>query len=179
MDAGRGRGTRIPPLIARLKAPERLRIVLAVPRRGHGLSGGAEDEVFKHIRGDPALSREASRIVLMKLLPSLIEEDLAGFAEAAMKLDEINGMIFSRVQKGIIRKGSEIIAKAMLEAGALGVGQSSWGPTIYGFADSSKNASRLADSIKAFEGFKALITEPRNLGAEILPDSQSITSRSS
>jgi len=175
VDCGRCSRTRIPPLLTRINVPEKLRVVLASPRTSsRGFEEDVEDAMFERVKTDPRLSERASRIVLMKLLPSLIEGDLRGFGEAATELDRINGSFFEEVQLGVYRRGCEIIVEKMLEAGALGAGQSSWGPIVYGFADSDELVEHIVESLK---GFWIMVSKPRNMGAEIRREFHGITGR--
>jgi len=172
VDCGTGARTKIPPLLTRIHVPEKLRVVLASPGdSSKGFDEELEERMFERVEANPRLSERASRIVLMKLLPSLIEGDLRGFGEAATELDRINGSFFEEIQSGTYRKGCEVIVERMLEAGALGVGQSSWGPVIYGFADSSKLVEDIVESLK---GFWVMVSKPRNMGAEIRRESHGI-----
>jgi beta-ribofuranosylaminobenzene 5'-phosphate synthase len=60
----------------------------------------------------------------------------------------------------------------LLEAGALGVGQSSWGPAFYGLAEGEEQANSLSESLKGHlnsegrEG-EVFIARPDNKGAVI------------
>jgi len=175
VDCGRCSRTKIPPLLTRVHVPEKLRVILASPRTSsRGFEEEVEDAMFERVKTDPRLSERASRIVLMKLLPSLIEGDLRGFGEAATELDRINGLFFEEVQLGVYRRGCEIIVEKMLEAGALGAGQSSWGPIVYGFADSDELVEHILESLK---GFWIMVSKPRNMGAEIRREFNGITGR--
>ena len=151
VDCGRDHRAKIPPLLTRIHVPDKLKVILASPRNAsRGFDGEVEDRAFENVKADPRLSERASRIVLMKLLPSLIEGDLKSFGEA--------------IQSGIYRRDCEIIVEKMLEAGALGAGQSSWGPIVYGFADSHELVEDIMESLK---GFWVMVSKPRNMGAEI------------
>ena len=175
VDCGRCSRTKIPPLLTRVHVPEKLRVILASPRTSsRGFEEEVEDAMFERVKTDPRLSERASRIVLMKLLPSLIEGDLRGFGEAATELDRINGLFFEEVQLGVYRRGCEMIVEKMLEAGALGAGQSSWGPIVYGFADSDELVEHIVESLK---GFWTMVSKPRNMGAEIRREFHGITGR--
>ena len=165
VDCGRDRRAKIPPLLTRIHVPDKLKVILASPRNAsRGFEGEVEDRAFENVKADPKLSERASRIVLMKLLPSLIEGDLKSFGEAATELDKINGSFFEELQSGTYRRDCEIIVEKMLKAGALGAGQSSWGPIVYGFADSHELVEDIMESLK---GFWVMVSKPRNIGAEI------------
>ena len=72
----------------------------------------------------------------MALLPALAEGDLATFGAALSAIQAITGRWFAPVQGGTFAPGpSEELVRRMAEWGASGVGQSSWGPAVYGIVD--------------------------------------------
>jgi len=70
-------------------------------------------------------------------LPAVVEHDLVSFGEAVSELQERVGNHFSPAQGGsYARPAVESLVRFLKSEGLNGVGQSSWGPTIYGFTDS-------------------------------------------
>jgi beta-ribofuranosylaminobenzene 5'-phosphate synthase len=61
----------------------------------------------------------------------------------------MNGRWFAPVQRGVFSPGpsQELVAR-MTEWGAAGVGQSSWGPAVYGIVQGEACASALADRVR-------------------------------
>ena len=62
------------------------------------------------------------------------------------------------------------MAERMREAGATGIGQSSWGPTGFAFVESLKVAERLYHSFNGEakgDGIDLVIAQGRNTGASI------------
>src|SRR3954447_18763137 len=139
-------GDRIAPLIARLPVPPHWRYVVAVPAAGRGLSGDDEARAFEQLPAPPEGDAErVAHLVLMQLLPSLIDDDLASFGEALSAIQRITGGWFATQQGGVFAPGpTEELITAMARSGAAGVGQSSWGPAAYGLAGSDAEAARLA-----------------------------------
>src|SRR4051812_19463610 len=85
-------GNRIAPLIARLPVPAHWRYVVAVPVAGRGLSGEDEARAFEQLPAPPEGDAErVAHLVLMQLLPSLIDDDLASFGEALSAIQRITG----------------------------------------------------------------------------------------
>jgi predicted sugar kinase len=81
----------------------------------------------------------------MKALPALAECDIGDFGSAIKELQARLGDYFAPIQGGS-RFSSPDVAAALelLESeGALGIGQSSWGPTGFGFAPSAEAAEQL------------------------------------
>lgn len=139
------------PLIARLLFPAQWRCVVAVPKNGSAISGADEEAALAKLPAPPDRDVErVAHLVLMALLPALADGDLATFGRALTAIQTITGRWFAPVQGGAFAPGpSEEILRRMTESGAAGVGQSSWGPTVYGIVAGEGEGVRLADRIRA------------------------------
>ncbi len=86
----------------------------------------------------------------MQALPALVERDLAQFGEAISRIQTILGNYFAPAQGGArYTSPSVAAAMALLERyGAIGIGQSSWGPTGFAFAASDDEAQRLVGLVQ-------------------------------
>lgn len=162
LEGGR-RGDRddIAPLVARLAIPAAWRCVIAVPRGRPGLSGGEEDAAFARL--PPPDRRDVERVahlVVMQLLPALAEADLPSFGEALSEVQRITGGWFAEVQGGAFTpgEGAELIRR-MQAWGAAGVGQSSWGPAVYGIVGDAEQGRALAGRVRAVLGPGGLVFE--------------------
>ncbi|HUF34334.1 MAG TPA: beta-ribofuranosylaminobenzene 5'-phosphate synthase family protein [Gemmatimonadales bacterium] len=143
-------GDSIAPLLARIEIPASWRCVVAVPPGAPGLSGDAEAAAFEQLPPPP--EREVERVahlVLMQLLPALAEGDLAGFGAALSAVQRLTGAWFAPRQGGIFAPGmgGELIER-MAAWGALGVGQSSWGPAVYGIVEGPERGAELASRVR-------------------------------
>jgi beta-ribofuranosylaminobenzene 5'-phosphate synthase len=149
------------PLLAHLPFPERWRCVVAVPRGAPGISGEAEAAAFATL--PPPAERDVERVahlVLMGLLPALAESDLAGFGAALSQVQEITGRWFAPVQGGAFAPGASASLVGRLAAwGATGVGQSSWGPAVYGIVDGADAGAALAARARAALGGDGAVYE--------------------
>jgi len=143
-------GDCVAPLLARLLFPTAWRCVVAVPDAVPGISGGAEDAAFASLPLPPEGDAEQiAHLVLMGLLPALADGDLATFGTTLSAIQAINGRWFAPVQGGTFARGpGEELARRMAEWGAAGVGQSSWGPTVYGIVDGEAAGAALADRMR-------------------------------
>lgn len=143
----------VAPLVIRLPFPASWRCVLAVPDWHAGISGADEDEALARL---PAPSeRDVERVahlVLVGLLPALAAADLPAFGRALTEIQAINGRWFAPAQGGTFRPGVSELTHQMAGWGARGVGQSSWGPAVYGLVDGDEAASRLAGEVRAALG---------------------------
>ncbi len=139
VDGGRAGPEGIPPLLSRLEFPREWSALLVLAGRGPGIHGPREVRAFAELppSTDPLTDR-LCRLVLLGLLPAVVERDLVRFGEA---LEDIQGQVgrgFAPAQGGIFADPElEEIAAEMRAVGLRGVGQSSWGPTLYGFSDGS------------------------------------------
>jgi predicted sugar kinase len=66
-------------------------------------------------------------------------------------------------------KRVETVANGLVEAGAVGIGQSSWGPTGFAFAASQDAAVAAVGAVRriAEDGIEIRIVKGRNSGASI------------
>jgi beta-ribofuranosylaminobenzene 5'-phosphate synthase len=151
VEGGRRPGSEnIAPLLSRFPIPSTWRCVVAVPAGGRGLSGDAEARAFEQLPTPPDREVEqVAHLVLMQLLPALVEEDLPSFGAALSAVQRITGAWFAAEQGGIFAPGptGQLVAE-MAARGAVGVGQSSWGPAAYGLLGSSDAAAELAHQLR-------------------------------
>lgn len=108
----------------------------------------------------------------MQLLPALHEEDIEAFGAAVSKVQEYNGDYFASAQGGgkWSSSGVEKLVQRLAELGAVGIGQSSWGPTGFAFVKSAEVASQMRQQVlsEAKElGLTVIIARGRNQGASI------------
>ncbi|HEY7876682.1 MAG TPA: beta-ribofuranosylaminobenzene 5'-phosphate synthase family protein [Gemmatimonadaceae bacterium] len=151
LEGGRRRGSQhAAPRLARFAMPDTWRCVIAIPPGKAGMSGEAESAAFTHLPPPPERSvMRVSHLVLMALLPALAEGDLATFGRALTEIQCINGRWFAPVQGGAFSPGaSTTLIERMTDWGAAGVGQSSWGPAVYGIVAGDEAASKLANLIR-------------------------------
>jgi beta-RFAP synthase len=154
VDAGAG-AENSPLTLFRADFPENWRVITVLPPdAGKGLNGRNESRAFMDMpAADPSSAREICHIVMMMLLPALLEKKLDIFGEAVGRIQEITGESFASVQSGRFASPmAEDIFRKMGGLGAVGMGQSSWGPLIYGFADGEERASAVASGLKKYFG---------------------------
>lgn len=135
------------PLLARHAVPDDWRCVLAIPDSPCGLSGSAEEEAFRTLRAPREHAALVCQLVLTSLLPALVERDLVEFGSTLTRLQRLVGEAFASVQGGPFHPDSSALVEALLDLGAAGAGQSSWGPATYGLVGSAAEASALADRL--------------------------------
>lgn len=147
VDGGRGPDTAVAPIICHMPFPESWRVLVVLDPARQGVHGANEDAAFAALAPFPAeQAAQLCRLLVMKALPALAEQDLAGFGAAIQELQARLGDYYAPVQGGGRFTSPDVAAALDLldREGALGIGQSSWGPTGFAFAPSSQEAARLA-----------------------------------
>src|SRR2546421_1365189 len=152
VEGGRRPGDEAPaPLLARLPMPAAWRCVVVVPQGKPGLAGDEEAAAFARL--PPPAAAEVARVahlVLMQLLPAVAVADLAAFGAALTEVQRITGGWFAPAQGGVFAPGETgELVEQLRRWGAIGVGQSSWGPAVYGIVADAGAAAALAERVRA------------------------------
>jgi beta-RFAP synthase len=172
VEAGRLPHDRVSPLVAAVALPASWRLVLVCPRRGEGLSGEPERAAFATLPPVPQrVTDELSRIALLDLIPAARQADFAGFSQAVFRFGNAAGECFKRHQSGVYatEQLSGLVAdiRAM---GVAGVGQSSWGPTLFTLHPSAEAADRFCAAFRRrpdAEQIELTIAAPNQGGARL------------
>ncbi len=153
VEAGVRADDAISPLVARYPMPESWRCVLALPRGVEGLSGDAEDRFFSDLFHDrDAIEPRVSRLVLTALLPGLLTDHIEEFGAALSEIQREIGSMFAARQGGVFHPRAAPVVEALHALGVGAVGQSSWGPAVYGIVDGPARATAVADGLRAAVG---------------------------
>ena len=147
VDGGHGKQSGAAPVVSHLPFPEHWRVLVVLDQQRCGVHGLDEVSAFATLA--PMSEADAARIcrlVLMQALPGLAERDIVSFGAAIKELQARLGGYFARAQGGSAFTSPAVagVLAALDAAGAHGVGQSSWGPTGFAFAQSAEDAERLA-----------------------------------
>jgi beta-ribofuranosylaminobenzene 5'-phosphate synthase len=172
VEGGKFSADPVSPLVSRIELPAEWRFVLVIDRHERGLSGTAERDAFAAL---PAVSAEATaalcRELVLHLLPSAATGNFDEFGESLYRYGHQAGMLFAKRQGGPYAgsASAELVAWIRGE-GVRGVGQSSWGPTIFALLADQPSAERFAR--RAAERysparFDLLIAGPANRGARV------------
>lgn len=168
VDGGKKSVEDFPLLFLRLEFPEEWRFVVVVPP-GRGMSELEERAVFTKGTDVPSEAIwEASFTLFHELVPALIEKDFNAFSRALSRLQEVVGSMFSSFQGGVFASYSARAVSLLRKLGILGVGQSSWGPAVYGVIESREKATEIARIVKSeIPSTEVFVAKPRNRGASI------------
>ena len=140
VDAGRRGKSEIPALLGAIPFPEEWSVLLATPKDHQGLHGTAETGAFQTLKEMPtAMTERICRLLFLQVLPAVLEKDLEAFGDGLSEIQRVVGEIFAPIQGGAFASHeTEACIHAMSSRGIRGVGQTSWGPSLYGFlADAS------------------------------------------
>ncbi|AHF99760.1 GHMP kinase [Halostagnicola larsenii XH-48] len=164
----------VPPVVARHDLPSDWRFLVVVPDAEPGRSGTGEDESMRAVveRADPAVADELSSVVTGRLLPAAAEGRLEAFGDAIAEIGRKNGAWYADAQGGVFRPPAGELAESLEGCPVLfGVGQSSWGPVVYGVTDENhgREATAAAHSAleeRSLEG-EVILATPSRAGATI------------
>lgn len=166
-------GSNLSVAVLQARFPEEWRFVVALPGLGEGISGPAEREAFSNLPpAPPELIGKICRIIIMKMLPSLVEKNPTGFGESVTAVQNLVGESFSQAQGGrFFSPLVEACVQFMLASGACGAGQSSWGPTVYGIVDNDSESETLKNKVQRFlnerSGGLVFVARANNKGAYV------------
>lgn len=173
VDGGRGADTLVPPVVARMPMPSQWRFILVFDDGCIGLHGPGETAAFKDLPPFPAAAAaHLCHLLLMRGLPALAEADIAAFGAVISELQQIVGEHFAPAQGG--RYTSVAVAEVLAwlgGQGAVGMGQSSWGPTGFCLVDGAAPAQDLLQRAQrqfaGRSGLRLMLASCRQRGAEV------------
>jgi beta-RFAP synthase len=172
VEGGKLTSDEISPLVARAEIPIAWRFLLIRPRDAAGLSGAEESAGFARLSPmTPAVTDRLCRLTLLDLLPAAITGDFPAFAEALHEFGRTVGEFFAPLQGGIFTDPQmRAVAERLASQGMRGIGQSSWGPTLFAACPDTAAADSLKFRLAAdptCANCDLTIAEPLNRGARI------------
>ncbi|WP_254524199.1 beta-ribofuranosylaminobenzene 5'-phosphate synthase family protein [Natrinema caseinilyticum] len=167
----------VPPVVARHDLPTEWRFLVVVPDVEPGRSGDDEDASMRAVvdRADPAVADEIAGVVTRKLLPAAAAGRLEAFGNAIAEIGRKNGAWYAEAQGGVFRPPAGKLVETLEDCPVLsGIGQSSWGPVVYGVtdaahADEAEASARDALADHGLDG-RVVLTEPAASGARVSGD---------
>jgi len=149
--------------------PEDWRILLITSRSGSLMSGQREVEAFKQLPAIPVqTTQRLIDLTKQRIVPAVLAKDFLAYCDAIYDYGITAGLCFESMQGGpFATPGSQQIVDRIRQLGFQGVGQSSWGPTLFCFAKDSQQADwlqeKLTPILNADDEFLS-ITSARNCG---------------
>ncbi|WP_255191084.1 beta-ribofuranosylaminobenzene 5'-phosphate synthase family protein [Natronobeatus ordinarius] len=164
----------VPAVVARHHLPNEWRFLVALPEAEPGRSGDDEDESIRTVieRADPTVADEIAGLLTRKLLPAAAEGRLEAFGEAIGEIGRKNGTWYTDAQGGVYRPPAGELIDALEGCPVLsGVGQSSWGPAVYGVTDATHAEEAREAARDALEAWglagEVVLSPPASEGARI------------
>jgi beta-ribofuranosylaminobenzene 5'-phosphate synthase len=166
----------IPPLIFHQVVPNNWLFVIAIakePQEKIVKMRENEDHILRNLKLMPKETSDMlSRIVLVKIIPSIVEKDLKSFGEGLTAFNSELGKFWNEYQCGrtYCHPVVEEAIKIMLKRSTCAC-QTSWGPTIYGIVDHQNKAETLTKELKDYlaknGGGEVFYAKAANAGASI------------
>lgn len=157
----------------RFSFPDDWRVVLVRPPLPPVWFGDRERTAFARTRSaDKALSLtdRLRSLAYDTIVPAVRDEDFDTFAQSVFDFNRLAGEPFHDDQGGPYA-GAEVayVIDELIEMGAVGVGQSSWGPTVFAFCRDADEAVRLAERARArfSSATEVTVTAANNTGARL------------
>ncbi len=171
VERGKRPGAALSNCWERIELPAHWRLLLIRPLGEKGLAGREEADAFEQV---PPTSDAHLRLLHETLFQRLVPAAKAGsfreFGESVYQYGKLAGQCFAPCQYGAFRSAAIAeIVRWHREHGGQGVGQSSWGPTIFCWCESTAEAEHRAHSFREeFSNLEAeIVVAAVDRGAEI------------
>jgi beta-ribofuranosylaminobenzene 5'-phosphate synthase len=166
----------IPPLIFHQMVPNNWLFVIAIakePQEKIVKMRENEDHILRNLKLMPKETSDMlSRLVLVKIIPAMVENDLKSFGEGLTAFNSELGKFWNEYQCGrtycdpVVEEAIKIMLKRSTCAC-----QTSWGPTIYGIVDHQNKAETLTKELEDYlaknGGGEVFYAKAANAGASI------------
>jgi beta-RFAP synthase len=171
VEGGKRAEGEISPLLIHVAVPKEWRIVMALPDQPEGQHDKLEMNSFAELAEHLSDKQTDTlcRLALLGMAPAVLEGDLHPFGEALYDFNALVGEMFSIVQGGRYSSScaAEVVAFCRAQ-GVSGVGQSSWGPTIFAVVENSEYADFLRQKLAGHFGGalrSVWVSTPNSTGA--------------
>lgn len=172
VDAGKRDLSELGTPVCRLEIPANWRFLLVRPGTQSGLSGEAEKNAFAQLGAmKEELTERLCRLLLMELLPAVVAADFQEAGQAIYDYGASVGEFFSPVQGDIFAHPQMTALGKLLQAeGITGIGQSSWGPTLFALLPDDEQGNYWQNRLQSEpvgENCQIQVVKPMNHGAVI------------
>jgi beta-ribofuranosylaminobenzene 5'-phosphate synthase len=170
----------ISPLDCQIDVPSSWRFVLVRPELDLSVSGAEEQSNFAQLPPVKAeITNQLVDILKKEMVPGVATDDFDLFSDGLFRYGQIAGSCFETIQGGPYN-GERItrVVQCVRQMEIVGVGQSSWGPTVFAATRDQAEAEKLSRELREHLTDFAVeihVGAPSNTGAHIT-DSQIDTS---
>lgn len=149
-EVGRKPADMLGSLASRRRIPDQWRVLLFTLPQRPGLHGAREVAAFDSLPPVPSVvSDELRCLAEQSILPAAENSDFDAFAEAVHDYGRLSGSCFTAVQGGSFASPAiGNFVDQLREQGIRGVGQSSWGPTVFAFAPNEVKACEYVQRVQ-------------------------------
>jgi beta-RFAP synthase len=174
VERGKAPHESLSPLEYRVVLPPAWHFVLVRPRGMQGLAGSQEADALARLPPvPPQVTQELMARVRQEMVPAALRSDFEAFSESVYAYGRQAGSCFAPLQGGPYN-GSVVTAlvERLRRLGVRGVGQSSWGPTVFALAASCEEAEALAGQLARLADLPPLetvVTPAAPHGASLWP----------
>jgi beta-RFAP synthase len=160
VDQGKSNDDEIGGLREHIVLPSEWCVVLLRPDGPTGLAGEAEVTAFKSLPPTPPeLKQRLRRELYDRLVPSAKSGDFPSFAESVYQFGYAAGEAFAPQQGGpFVSTAVAELVSHLRGMGIPGVGQSSWGPSVYCWFPSRQTAESFAQNVDADPNLPSKVT---------------------
>ncbi len=154
-----------PPVLFQKEFPD-WKLLLVIPEF-KGASGSREVGIFQEHCPIPLGEVQAvSHIILLEMLPAIVERDLEALGDSINRIQRVG---FKKLEIELQHPRVRGLMEALQEAGALGVGMSSFGPTVYALGWEPEELKKVAEEYLEANGVRGevFLTEANWGGARI------------
>lgn len=173
VDGGKPTNNELSPLVKRVEFPQDWCFLLICPNDEEGVSGQMEKDAMERLPPFPLeLTTSMCQEVTQYLLPALAHADFDIFSEHLYRYGMNAGRAFASEQKTDTfrnRRVAEIVYQ-LRQFGVKGVGQTSWGPTVFALFSDQEIADHFLTKFcgqPVARNTWTVITPPANTGRRI------------
>lgn len=175
VDRGKSSETELGVLEGAFPFPPQWRVLLIQSRNAATISGDTERQAFATLPDiPPEVTRRLQGLSRETIVPALNAQDFEMFSEGIYDYGFLAGSCFEKIQGGpFANRRLETLIAEMRAMGLRGMGQSSWGPTLFGFCKSAAEAEAWKKQIQRKldpDHESVMITSGRNTGATVESD---------
>ncbi len=162
------------PLDCRVDMPSSWRFVLIRPHQPAGLHGNDEQNAFRELPPvEPATQQRLATLLRAELIPAAVNEDFASFSKCLYQYGRLAGSCFASMQGGPYN-GPVLsnLVDLIRQIGVEGVGQSSWGPTLFALVQDTSRGQDLIRELREQlppDSVHFDVTSVNNRGVEVRP----------
>ncbi|MCA9102772.1 MAG: hypothetical protein KDA63_16550 [Planctomycetales bacterium] len=165
-------------MVEHVVLPRHWRFVLLRLCHTAGRHGASEESAFERLPAvPPRVTERLHEIVREQMLPAARAGETDRFGEAVFEYGVLAGECFATQQSGAFADSrvAELVRR-IRGMGIRGVGQSSWGPTVFALAGATDEAERIVTKLRetyARDELDAIVTSPSQWGAHVNFDVES------